>query len=766
MGTLTGEPYMYAFVFKIFTEHEKTTKYQRENSFKQVLDRLNFAGFDYHLYYSVDKKEVIVKIRTTEEFYKLEANRINMRVLADPNELQRVCDAGIPGKSIEPLKLHECDLEGGGSKRKPYESIYLPFKVNQEEGDDFERLYKKYPDGSYFQTVNKLKLIESMLENSQGFGGAGLNLRELFVKKAVLGVFPLHTPDELAKLSAQWIRWRPITRPYEQPLTAIKDYFGERVGLYFAWLGFYTKWLIIPAFLGTIVQIWSLAVASGEKGEEYNPDIPVASAYGLMITIWCTLFCEFWKRNEATLAMEWGTVGFESEEGERPEFSPAKIIEHSPIDGKYQKFFSPNTRKKLVTQSWVVISMGLVIVIGAVVGVVGFRYWSTKLQCEAVTEPDTSPQWWADGNGGEGCVQIYVDGLAAVPNVCETICDNTFLETNGATIASIMNAFQIQLLGTIFKGIAEFLNNRENHRTDTEYTDALIAKEFLFQFVNSYSAVFYTGFIKGTILKGDACINADGLETNCFNELSQQLAIIFIIRLISGNLMEIGIPTAMAYMKKRQEQKNARKMASGDGGEAVVVELTDAEEQFILAEYDDKGIFADYSEMMVQFGYSTLFVTAFPFAPAMSLLNNYVEIRVDAMKLTRTSRRPFPRSAEDIGTWQTILELMGTAAVISNVYLICFTSSQQNDVDTKWKAWEFLILEHAVLGFKFALALLVPDAPEDVKMQIQRREIIESKVIELEPDEDDSFDVEAGAQKQDFSVGAPGPRNNNMRQNK
>jgi hypothetical protein len=160
-------------------------------------------------------------------------------------------------------------------------------------------------------------------------------------------------------------------------LTEIKDYFGERVGLYFAWLGFYTKWLMLPAFLGFAVQIWTLSEASNSdiEGDAYNPDIIVSSLYGLFICIWCTLFTEFWKRNEATLAMEWGTDGFESEEQERPEFT-GKPIEHSPINGKYQKFFSPNVRKKLVTQSWIVISMGLVVVIGAVVGVIGFRYVS------------------------------------------------------------------------------------------------------------------------------------------------------------------------------------------------------------------------------------------------------------------------------------------------------------------------------------------------------------------------------------------------------
>jgi hypothetical protein len=326
------------------------------------------------------------------------------------------------------------------------------------------------------------------------------------------------------------------------------------------------------------------------------------------------------------------------------------------------------------------------------------------------------------------CYIVYVEGVALVPKTCQTICDNKVLETNGATIASIMNAVQIQVLGIVFKGISEFLNNRENHRTDTEYTDALVAKDFLFQFVNSYAAVFYTGFIKGQVLKGDGCLDKDGLQVSCFNELSQQLAVIFIIRIVSGNLLEIGIPMLMGAMKRRSELKAAKKVVGADGGEAVAVTLSDAEHEFTLAEYDDKGIFADYAEMMVQFGYSTLFVTAYPLAPFMSLLNNYIEIRVDAMKLCRVSRRPFPKSAEDIGTWQTILEVMGTLAVMSNVYLITFTSSVQVDVDRKWRAWEFLILEHVFLGLKFALALLVPDQPEDVKIQLQRRDLLQTKV--------------------------------------
>ena len=43
--------------------------------------------------------------------------------------------------------------------------------------------------------------------------------------------------------------------------------------------------------------------------------------------------------------------------------------------------------------------------------------------------------------------------------------------------------------------VAAALSLRENHRTDTEYEDALISKLFLFQFVNFYSSFFYIAFV-------------------------------------------------------------------------------------------------------------------------------------------------------------------------------------------------------------------------------------------------------------------------------
>lgn len=55
------------------------------------------------------------------------------------------------------------------------------------------------------------------------------------------------------------------------------------------------------------------------------------------------------------------------------------------------------------------------------------------------------------------------------------------------------------------------------------------------------------------------------------------------------------------------------------------------------------------SAAVLQFGFTTIFVAAFPLAPLLALLNNIIEIRLDAYKFVTQWRRPMPARATDIG---------------------------------------------------------------------------------------------------------------------
>ena len=58
-------------------------------------------------------------------------------------------------------------------------------------------------------------------------------------------------------LYKEWASFSKILK--FQPLDAVRDYYGVKIALYFAWLGFYTNLLIPPSIVGALVFIYGLA---------------------------------------------------------------------------------------------------------------------------------------------------------------------------------------------------------------------------------------------------------------------------------------------------------------------------------------------------------------------------------------------------------------------------------------------------------------------------------------------------------------------------
>lgn len=52
---------------------------------------------------------------------------------------------------------------------------------------------------------------------------------------------------------------------------------------------------------------------------------------------------------------------------------------------------------------------------------------------------------------------------------------------------------------------------------------------------------------------------------------------------------------------------------------------------------------------VIQFSFTTIFVAAFPLAPLLALINNVIEIRLDAIKMVTLERRLVPKKTNDIG---------------------------------------------------------------------------------------------------------------------
>jgi len=71
----------------------------------------------------------------------------------------------------------------------------------------------------------------------------------------------------------------------------------------------------------------------------------------------------------------------------------------------------------------------------------------------------------------------------------------------------------------------------------------------------------------------------------------------------------------------------------------------------LTAQRKETDEIADYAEMITQFGYITIWSLVWPLAPIFALINNYVELRADAVKICKHVRRPVGDRVESIGSW-------------------------------------------------------------------------------------------------------------------
>uniref|UniRef100_A0A671RQ91 Anoctamin n=1 Tax=Sinocyclocheilus anshuiensis TaxID=1608454 RepID=A0A671RQ91_9TELE len=497
---------------------------------------------------------------------------------------------------------------------------------------------------NYFTNTQRHRIVYEILARTV-YGRrkrAEVGVARLMNEGAFTGAFPLHEgpfelpgcdmqPDQLNKRQVLYHYWSNWLKWYKyQPLDHIREYFGEKIALYFAWLGFYTAWLLPAALVGTCVFVSGILTMGSNTPVGYLFDHPGTVFFSVFMSLWAVTFLEYWKRKNATLAHHWDCMDFhEDEEPPRPEFvAMAPAMEENPVTGVKEPYFPEKARiSRILTGSMVIVIM--VRPTGVVRGLME--------------------------------LQIFKDQREGV-----------FMAGNIANISSsLVNLALILLMGQVYTALAEQLTKWEMHRTQTQYEDAFTFKVFIFQFVNFYSSPFYVAFFKGRFVGYPGHYgtlfgmrNEDCGPGGCLIELAEQLCIIMVGKQLINNVQEFVIPKIKAWRQKRalSSVKKAQK--------AEEPKCWEQDYELIPCE----GLFDEYLEIVLQFGFITIFVAAFPLAPLFALLNNWVEVRLDAYKFVCEYRRPVAERAQHIGVWFIILEALSHVSVIVNAFLIAFTS--------------------------------------------------------------------------------------------
>ena len=516
-------------------------------------------------------------------------------------------------------------------------------------------------------------------------------------KKWIDLVSPLHIEEQ--KIQIQKQTWYPLLQMMP-PIHQIQDYYGPSVAYYFAWMGYLGLWLRFLGVFGLSAYIFRQYRGDTIDTDEYTP------FYGVLCFLWSILFVKFWDRYEQTLAYQWGTLpltnvidnSLESQEDlysvydsgkghRRPEFIGYHRI--SPITGLVESAYFPPLRRKLQYLVSAIVTIAMLSL--------AFFVMILSLNMQGYIHPPRHKNYHP----------FHFSYLASLAEPGHIFDAESYWK---CYIPVVLHSGCIYTLNTIYRIIAKKLTDWENHRTQDIYDNSLILKRFLFEAFDCYIVLFYLAFYECDV-----------------DILRRELVAVFNIDSFRRLATEILIPTILQWQAEQR-----------DGGDDVSTDNFHPHDLH-LDEYEQ---FDDYMEILIQFGYATLFASAYPMASLALCAAVWLEIRSDMYKLTHLCQKPVAERVPDIGMWKRLLHSLVWMSCLTNCLLFGFTSDQMMQYvpemyfrddkgfthlvnDKGWMAiFIIFFCERLLIYFGLLVHVSVPSTSEDLKIQMKRRQYI------------------------------------------
>ncbi|XP_015223720.2 anoctamin-10 [Lepisosteus oculatus] len=265
-------------------------------------------------------------------------------------------------------------------------------------------------------------------------------------------------------------------------------------------------------------------------------------------------------------------------------------------------------------------------------------------------------------------------------------------------LPSITHIFYVNVLGMIYRTVALMLTEWENHRVESSFQNHHTVKVLVFSFFNCFAVLFHIAFFRQDL-----------------QLLRKRLASLLIVSQILNQCTEVLVP----YITDKLFAGQGKKLSEDD----PLVDRLRA--QGSLPAFP--GLFGEYIELFVQFGYLSLFSCVYPLTAILLLLNNITEIRTDALKICRLFRKPFAEPVTSIGVWQGAFEVLGFVSVISNCCLILLSTPvqgycQESGISMGKALLVTIFLEHCLIALKMIIAFVIPDEPSWVRTEKAKME--------------------------------------------
>jgi hypothetical protein len=443
----------------------------------QVWARLRLAGFDVKCVFSWDLTRVILKLKCPQ--WRLEEVAEKMH-----------------------LKLRKRD---GSYKR---------FKRSRRE-----TFMAAGFNGSIFRSTDRQRIIDYILRSKIVDGGAELD-EDTVLGSCIRSRFPLHMHERLENLKHSWVTfwkieqpgeisapWSLLETPYSvtlnrimkslkwtwdgllsQPLDTIAEYYGEDVAFYFAWVSFFSRWLLLPSLLGFIV----FCVQMQTQRLDHWLCIP----YAVIIIMWSCFLLAFWRQKAATLAHRWGVLDYEVEEAERPQFKGQYA--YDPNLGEIRKLYPSWRRllKYLVSYPLIAFFVGSVLILMIITSTTNQALSAQYDNGDPLNYNPRFKEAFGMQHSSASNSSQYEQSSSDSNNISSAEVTSSAFWIVNLIYPSIYGVIT-NIAAELFERLAEILNDFENHQTESSYWNQLIIKIFSVRFVTVFTSIFYYAFQKG-----------------------------------------------------------------------------------------------------------------------------------------------------------------------------------------------------------------------------------------------------------------------------
>ncbi|ETN40720.1 uncharacterized protein HMPREF1541_05000 [Cyphellophora europaea CBS 101466] len=557
------------------------------------------------------------------------------------------------------------------------------------------------PKGSYDTVVDgeteteNLRSMFHLVTWKKELGGAGImpGYRQW---KQVRSVFPVHNRARNRALLSKFSRQATLNR---SDLDEIRAVYGEKVAFYFCFLQSYIIALVFPSISGILAYFFLHRVSL---------------LYAISTVIWCVVFLEYWRMEEISLSLRWNVQGVGSLKVNRREYVYEKEIQ-DPITGEKQQYFP---KRKQVARQLISIPFALaaLAVLGTVTtGVFGIEVFISHIY---------------DGK--------YKAWLEYMPTVILALC--------------------LPYIRDFLEGLATQLTEYENWRTQDRHEMSQTQKVFILTFITSYLPVLLSAFVY--IPFGDGIINwarvyfssspgwekllAPDIHVDT-SRLQSEVIALTVTEQISGFGEELILP--LIKLRAQTWYSNWRGTNRGFNYSRSTGAYESAAEVKLLRQVRDESqrepysVHEDIQQMVTQFGYLALFSPVWPLVPIGFLINNWVELRSDLLKISIDHQRPDPVRTDGIGAWidsLNFLTWLGSIVTAAIVHLFHDTE-KLNDPKTWWTLpITIFMAEHVYLGTKYLVRLALEQLGSAELRQKKLHEYAHRKTVFKEYINDDT----------------------------